>query len=226
VAGVTKTNGSANIGSAGAFTSDMQGKALSGTGIPPNTYMLSHSRTRATRWCRKNATDGTTVTVTLGLSVTPSFGAGLIKRYSVDGSEVSIDSPQWPQWPQLSGSAIPLSIFTGTTLHVRSFASDGTPSDQTTAVYTQVAGGSGGSPTCAAVIYGQGGTLHSTTVTITPHCATPGATIHKSLDGAAYSNYVSGSISVGLNHILDLYASAPGYNDSPVTEIDNYNDRP
>lgn len=153
----------------------------------------------------------TSIDITLG-----TLPTGAVARYAFD-SDVSALSTEWPK---SGGVYTTLHVVTGGTIQVQYFMPDGSSSPVTFATYTLVGPGAGGTPTCGAVSFSFSGTQNLTAGTLTLLCATGGATMHYSKNGAAYVAYTV-PFAVAKNDIIDAYASHASFNDSSPTTFDN-----
>jgi hypothetical protein len=142
---------------------------------------------------------------------------GLVVRYRLDGTEATIGAIEWPK---VDGVYTTLPISETCILRVRGFDANGVPTKELIIFYTKVASGGGGVERCGAVSIHFSGRQGYTAGTIILTAATPGGTIHKSVNGAAYSDYTAPFV-LNLDEIVEAYESAPGLVDGPVSSFDN-----
>ncbi len=148
---------------------------------------------------------------TLAISVVAP--AGTVIRYTLDGTDVQPNSPEWPGGV---GSYTTLTLDQSCVLKVRYYDGD-VGSQQVTQVYTLT----GTSGTCGAVaITKVSGTLHQTPVTVAMSCATPSSTIQFTINGGGLTTYTL-PVTLALDDEVIAYAFAAGLADSPESSFIN-----
>src|ERR1017187_7114194 len=166
------------------------------------------------------AVDPGSNTFTTTFNVTLTIDPTQTARYTLDGTDVTVNSLQWPG---SVGAYTTLAITGSCTLKVRGYLPDGvTPTKQTSVTYMLV-GSSPGTPSCGHVNVGWSGTPNiGVTRTATLSCSTTGAVIHISKNGGAYTTY-SSPVSMLSGDYATAYATASGFTQGANTDFDNIN---
>ncbi len=153
---------------------------------------------------------------TLVLSVFAELGETI--RYSLDGSPVTIVSPEWPK---SGGAYTTMAITQSCTLRVRGFFADGTTTPEVGPyIYTQVAAGSAGTSVAGPVRFQFSGSQGQSGGSLTIIGPASSSTVHYSKNGGAFATYTA-PITLVLGDIVDAYESAGGLGNSPVSRFNN-----
>jgi hypothetical protein len=219
VASVGTTINTTTLTSSAAFTASMVNKAVSGPGIPPNTYITAFTDTSHVT-ISQNASATGTITLLLGLSLAITLPPNKTGYYTTDGTPVQSTSLAWPT---ISGSPTQLSIFGSTILNVRGV--DNTtniPTKTATYIYTLVSSTGGGGGTTATPVLSYTGTLGGA-ITVTLTDATAGATIYYIKNSGATTTYAA-PFALAASDVIEYWASSAGNADSPHSTFSNIKD--
>jgi hypothetical protein len=155
-------------------------------------------------------------TGTLNASIAADTANGAVARYSLNGTDPNIASPEWPK---SGGSYTTLAITQSCIVKVREFFPDGTVSDVAVAIYTLV-GASPGAQSAAPVAFQFSGRKGQTGGSLAMLCATASSTIHYTKNGGSLTTY-STAITIALNDVINAYSTASGFADSVHSVFDN-----
>lgn len=145
--------------------------------------------------------------------------AGILTRYTSDGTAVTKTSKLWPQ---SAGTNTTITITASTTFRARFYAPDGRFSNETIGHYS-LATGTAPAAQCGAPNWTFSGTLTQTSGNLTLTNTTSGATIQYSLNGGATTNYTSpiALACTATGDYIEFWAIKAGLQDSAHRFVDN-----
>jgi len=148
-------------------------------------------------------------------------GSGTVPHYTIDGTTVGLDSPEWPFLVGPPKQYTNLILTGSTTLKARHFHVDGRSSSEGTFQYTKITGTPSGGQ-CGIPAWTYSGKIGQSGGNLTLYPTTAGATTYYSKNSAGFVTYSSPiAVACGTGgDTVEFYGSASGLGDSNHRYID------